>query len=125
MVDREKVRRGLETHYSEHLCLQCPYRGEEHCTMELAADALALLKEQERVPAVTRSTETPPVSFWAGKTVLCRETPVTIRREVYCTYDVPFAEGYDAEGRYYKFRLEDLALCEKVIEGVVKRGRNK
>lgn len=44
---REKAILGMEAHYSEKTCNECPYHWEEHCTMELAADALALLKEQE------------------------------------------------------------------------------
>lgn len=50
MIDREKVIKGLE-HCSEDGCKECPY--EQDCTMadgfsELASDALALLKEQEK-----------------------------------------------------------------------------
>ena len=64
-----------------------------------------------------------PVSFWCGRVVLYRETPVTIKREVYGTGIEPFAEGYDAEGRYYKFRLDSLRRLDNAIEGVVTDGR--
>lgn len=64
-----------------------------------------------------------PVSFWCDKVVLYRETPVTIKREVYFTSEKPYAEGYDAEGRYYKFRLDSLRRLDNAIEGVVTDGR--
>lgn len=66
-----------------------------------------------------------PVTFWCGKVVLYRETPVTIKREVYGTGTEPYAEGFDDEGRYYKFRLDELEKLAKPIEGIVKHGRNK
>lgn len=47
MADREKTIRGLEAHYSDQPCSECPYQGERYCTMELTSDALALLREQE------------------------------------------------------------------------------
>lgn len=75
------------------------------------------------------SNDTPPkeapVSFWCKKVVLYRETPVTIKREVYGTGTEPYAEGFDDKGRYYKFRLDELEKLAKPIEGVVKHGRNK
>ena len=75
------------------------------------------------------SNDTPPkdtpVTFWCGKVVLYRETPVTIKREVYGTGTEPYAEGFDDEGRYYKFRLDELEKLAKPIEGIVKHGRNK
>lgn len=75
------------------------------------------------------SNDTPPkdtpVTFWCGKVVLYRETPVTIKREVYETGTEPYAEGFDDEGRYYKFRLDELEKLAKPIEGIVKHGRNK
>jgi len=57
MIDREKVKQGLEC-CCEHIkgmnCDKCPYDKEQveigqinQCTSELAYDALALLKEQE------------------------------------------------------------------------------
>lgn len=64
-----------------------------------------------------------PVSFWCDKVVLYRETPVTIKREVYSISEKPYAEGYDAEGRYYKFRLDSLRRLDNAIEGVVTDGR--
>lgn len=64
-----------------------------------------------------------PVSFWCGRVILYRETPVTIKREVYGTGIEPFPEGYDAEGRYYKFRLDSLRRLDRAIEGVVTDGR--
>lgn len=66
-----------------------------------------------------------PVTFWCGKVILYRETPVTIKREVYGTGTEPYAEGFDDEGRYYKFRLDELEKLAKPIEGIVKHGRNK
>ena len=67
----------------------------------------------------------PPVTFWCGKTVLVREMPVTIRREVYSTKEEPYAEAYDAEGRYYKLRLDSIRKLDKPIEGVVVHGRTE
>lgn len=46
MPDREKVIRGLELCAGTD-CIGCPYRGVSPCQNKLAADALALLKEQE------------------------------------------------------------------------------
>lgn len=46
MSDREKVIRGLELCAGTD-CIGCPYRGVSPCQNKLAADALALLKEQE------------------------------------------------------------------------------
>jgi hypothetical protein len=46
MADRKKVIRGLELCAGTD-CIGCPYRGVSPCQNKLAADALALLKEQE------------------------------------------------------------------------------
>lgn len=46
MADREKVIRGLEVHCSDQSCIECPYQG-RYCTMELASDTLAILREQK------------------------------------------------------------------------------
>lgn len=66
-----------------------------------------------------------PLKLWCDKVVLYRETPVTIKCEVYSTSERPYAEGFDEEGRYYKFPLDELHRLSKPIEGVVKHGRNK
>lgn len=46
MPDRKKVIQGLELCAGTD-CVGCPYRGVSPCQNKLAADALALLKEQE------------------------------------------------------------------------------
>ena len=46
MIDREKVIKALEICGSDKRCTGCPYY-EEHCSVALSNDALALLKEQE------------------------------------------------------------------------------
>lgn len=46
MADREKVMRGLELCACTD-CVGCPYRGVSPCQNKLAADALAMLREQE------------------------------------------------------------------------------
>ena len=51
MAEREKVIRGLELCASTD-CVGCPYRGVSPCQNKLAADALALLKDQEPVKPV-------------------------------------------------------------------------
>ena len=49
MPDREKVIKGLEQCISaDETCEGCPYEGTT-CTTTLNADALALLKEQEKL----------------------------------------------------------------------------
>ena len=51
MIDRENVIKGLEYHLKElsvgKTCFECPYCGDNPCEIQLVADALALLKEQE------------------------------------------------------------------------------
>lgn len=53
MADREKVVKGLEYHLKElsagKTCFECPYWGDNPCEIQLVADALTLLKEQEPV----------------------------------------------------------------------------
>lgn len=62
MPDRENVKRGLEAHANPKSCEtcageECPYynRGDGYtevtCSSILAADALALFKEQEAIPS--------------------------------------------------------------------------
>lgn len=52
MPNREKVMRGLVHHSGEEIpipCDNCPYDDDEpYCSQRLAADALSLLKEQEK-----------------------------------------------------------------------------
>ena len=52
MPDREKVIKGLECCHNKNMLWQhdqCPYHGfDEDCESNLHADALALLKEQEK-----------------------------------------------------------------------------
>ena len=50
MPDREKVIKGLKycTHTDGKECMNCPYWLDADCVEALNADALALLKEQER-----------------------------------------------------------------------------
>ena len=55
MVDREKVIKGLECHAKAIGCRKyCPYWSIEKidCSIELADDALALLKEKEPIEPV-------------------------------------------------------------------------
>ena len=51
MTDKEKVIKGLEYHLKEltvgKSCYECPYLGDNPCEIQLIANALALLKEQE------------------------------------------------------------------------------
>lgn len=57
MIDREKVIKGLERCklYNKVNCDKCPYdyngrgNGKSECTAELASDALALMKEQQKL----------------------------------------------------------------------------
>lgn len=53
MADREKVMKGLEYHLKElsigKTCYECPYFGDNPCEIQLIANALELLKEQEPV----------------------------------------------------------------------------
>jgi len=62
-IDREKVIKGLERCklYNKVNCDKCPYdyngrgTGKSECTAELASDALALLKEQQkRIEEITQ-----------------------------------------------------------------------
>ena len=72
MPDREKVVKGLECCASMNgsACRECPYSSEcvaseatyQTGTAHLAADALALLKEQEAVPVIQR--EIMHMLFW-------------------------------------------------------------
>lgn len=51
-MDREKVIKGLEYHLKEltvgKTCYECPYWGDNPCEIQLIANALALLKEQDK-----------------------------------------------------------------------------
>lgn len=51
MIDREKVIKGLEYHIKElsvgKTCYECPYFGDNPCEIQLIANTLELLKEQE------------------------------------------------------------------------------
>ena len=51
MTYREKVIKGLEYHLKElsvgKTCYECPYFGDNPCEIELIANALELLKDQE------------------------------------------------------------------------------
>lgn len=51
MIEREKVIKGLEYHLKEltvgKTCYGCPYCGDNPCEIQLIANAIALLKEQE------------------------------------------------------------------------------
>lgn len=51
MIDRDKVVKGLEYHLKEltvgKTCYECPYCGDNPCEIQLIANAIALLKEQE------------------------------------------------------------------------------
>lgn len=47
-MDREKVIKGLECLITNEVpCDGCPYYGSGYCIKNIAADALALLREQE------------------------------------------------------------------------------
>jgi hypothetical protein len=55
-MDREKVIKGLETCSQKtvlYVCGQCPYNNDDSdtydCTQALSEDALALLKEQQKL----------------------------------------------------------------------------
>jgi len=52
-IDREKVVKGLEYHLKElsigKTCYECPYFGDNPCEIQLIANALELLKEQEEL----------------------------------------------------------------------------
>lgn len=51
MSEREKVIKGLEYHLKEltvgKTCYECPYFGDNPCEIQLIANTIALLKEQE------------------------------------------------------------------------------
>ena len=51
MIEREKVIKGLEYHLKEltvgKTCYECPYCGDNSCEIQLIANAISLLKEQE------------------------------------------------------------------------------
>ena len=48
-IDKNKVIKGLECCYLKASCAKCPYDGYGQCVTSVAADAIALLKEQETV----------------------------------------------------------------------------
>ena len=53
MPDREKVIMGLDCLITNEVpCDECPYYGSGYCTKNIAADALALLREQEAVEPI-------------------------------------------------------------------------
>lgn len=61
MTDREKTLKGLECH-TNATCEDddgnvCPYWQDAHCSKTLAADAIALLKEQEPAKVEKRKEE--------------------------------------------------------------------
>ena len=47
MTDFEKVVKGLECCYLKASCTECPYDEYGRCVTSVAADAIALLKEQQ------------------------------------------------------------------------------
>ena len=53
MTDKEKVIKGLEYHLKEltvgKTCFECPYLGDNPCEINLIANAIAMLKEQEEL----------------------------------------------------------------------------
>lgn len=57
MIDRVKIIKGLEhcKLYNKVSCDKCPYdyngrgNGKSECTAELASDALAMMKEQQKL----------------------------------------------------------------------------
>lgn len=55
-MDREKVIKALECckRKDGNECKVCPYTENEYCTEDMAADALALLKEQEAILVDTK-----------------------------------------------------------------------
>ena len=49
MTDKEKTLKGLECLITNEVpCEGCPYLGSGYCLMNIAKDAMELLKEQER-----------------------------------------------------------------------------
>ena len=49
LIDREKVVKGLECLISNEVpCEGCPYYGSGYCLMNIAKDAMDLLKEQDK-----------------------------------------------------------------------------
>jgi hypothetical protein len=91
----------------------CPYADSDFdCMEDIIQDAY---KELSKPQEEHRQTG---VSFWAGKTVLVREVPVTIGREVYCTSEEPYAEGYDMAGHYYKLPIAGLRLLDFPVDGI-------
>ena len=48
-IDKNKVIKGLECCYLKASCAKCPYDGYGQCVTSVAADTIALLKEQETV----------------------------------------------------------------------------
>jgi len=66
MVDREKVIKGLAAHATVSGCTKnCPYweRGKLNCSEELAADAFALLKDDEGWLCEKRTSGTQPTDL--------------------------------------------------------------
>ena len=55
MTELEKVITGLEYCSTPGLCMDCVYHG-EHCTINMYADAIKLLKEQQETIASLQGT---------------------------------------------------------------------
>lgn len=73
MTDRGKVIKGLEYHLKEltvgKTCFECPYCGDNPCEIQLIADAIALLKEQE--PGKVFHAKDRSINETYGKTGFC------------------------------------------------------
>ena len=72
MTDREKVIKGLEYHLKEltvgKTCFECPYCGDNPCEINLIANAIAILKEQDASEWISVKDKMPeeavPVLVW-------------------------------------------------------------
>ena len=103
MPDRQKVIKGLEYHLKEltvgKTCFECPYFGDNPCEIQLIANALDLLKEQEaKETMVVEST-----NVYTGLPIShCPKCGVSLDRYLY--------------GRQYEGEINYCPFCGQAIK---------
>lgn len=101
MTEREKVIKGLEYHLKEltvgKTCYECPYFGDNPCEIQLIANAIALLKEQD--PRVLELDEVKAIGTQNNDQIQDENTRFIWSEEEYALHI--------AKPTYYDFGLED------------------
>lgn len=98
MADREKVIKGLEYCSTPGLCRDCVYHG-GHCTINMYADAIKLLKEQPQWISVKDDLPKEHDSIFANHTHLSKHLWAKESDNVIVYVRFPDGTGRSTEGR--------------------------